>query len=194
MREKCYPSFDQVAYIYVVPFVERWRRKIKNIRKQSGDEKACVFDKFISEFIIYSSLVNVIKPMEHKHRFDKSYCTEVMAKFLVERIDDAFIGRVAMPTEELIGIIESKQFTVVSSSNENPELKFNWESSDPFCRLNALLKTLYYLRCNLFHGAKEYSDNQVQLLKPAYHCLSLINDGIMDVYLDEGYKVNDVHR
>lgn len=178
-------EFDYVAYHYVTPFVQRWKKKISHMRKGS-DEKAFVFDKFISEYVIFSALVNVIKPQEYKHKYDFRYCTKVIAEYLSDRIDTHFISQLSNPVSKLIEVIDSKQFKVVSSYNKNPELKENWATNLPAVQLVALLETLYYLRCNLFHGEKEYSDDQVRLLKPAYQSLQIINKKILSLYVEFG--------
>ena len=176
-NKECKAEFDYVAYHYVTPFVRRWHSKVSRM-KRTQNEKNFFFDKFISEYIIYSALVNVIKPIEFKHKYDCTYCTEVMAEYIVERINDTFIHRLSDSVNELIKIIDTKQFKVVSSKDKNPELKDNWASGNPINQLTALLETLYYMRCNLFHGEKEYSDDQISLLKPASASLSMINKEI----------------
>ncbi len=55
-------SIDEIACKHVFPFVCRWRLKVR----KSRDETSYVFDKFISNFVIYAALVNVIKPIEKK--------------------------------------------------------------------------------------------------------------------------------
>jgi hypothetical protein len=146
--------------------------------RKGKNEKNYVFDKFISEFIIYSALVNVIKPLEYKHRYDRAYCTKIMPMFIVERMEDDIIRQLSEPVNEIISIIDSNQFKVVSSYDKDPNLKNNWLSGDINNQLTSLLETLYYLRCNLFHGEKEYSDNQISLLRPSTVCLSIINKEI----------------
>lgn len=177
-------KFDYVAYYYVTTFVHRWNNKISHMRKRNN-ESIFVYDKFITEFIIYSSLVNVIKPQEYKHLHDCVYCTKVMAEFLVDRIDGNFISKLEIPANDLIKIVASNQFKVVSSVNKNPELEKNWNSNQIPTQVKALLETLYYLRCNLFHGEKEFSNEQVELLKPACQCLHIINNVILDTFADE---------
>ena len=151
------------------------------------DEKIYAFDKYIVEYIIFSALVNIIKPMEFKHSYDRCYCTKVMAKYLTDRIErgDSLMISLSKHVSNLIDIIELRHFSVVSSQDVDPELMKNWETNDNNMRLNALLETLYNIRCNLFHGAKEFSDDQVALLQPAYSCLSIINKKIEAIYLDE---------
>lgn len=182
-------EFDHVAYHYVTSFTLRWQSKIRHMRK-AQNEKNYVFDRFICEFIIYSALVNVIKPQAHKCLHDLKYCTSIMANFIAERMDDDFMHKLSSPVHDLINIIESKHFRVVSSNGKNPELKNNWNSNVSLTQLGALLETLYYLRCNLFHGEKEFSDDQIGLLKPAYQCLSYINKEILDIYSDESKGYN----
>lgn len=148
-------QFDFLACHYVLPFVARWRKKI--YKRKGCNEMSYIFDKFVYEFIIYSSLVNVIKPMEAKHLKDYEYCTKVMADYIMNKDDVTFITQLSEPVGCLINIIETKHFRVVSSRDKDPELKENWEMGSNIQRLTALLETLYYLRCNLFHGQKEYS-------------------------------------
>lgn len=178
---ECKAEFDYVAYHYVKQFVHRWHSKISRMQK-GKNEKNFVFDKFINEYIIYSALVNVIKPQEYKHKCDCIYCTKVMAEYIAERISNTLILKLSDPVNELIKIIDTKQFKVVSSKDKNPELKENWLSGDPRNQLSALLETLYYMRCNLFHGQKEYSDDQIFLLKPAFVSLSMINKEIEYIF------------
>lgn len=180
-NKECIAEFDYVAYHYVIPFVHRWYSKISHMRK-GKNEKNYVFDKFISEFIIYSALVNVIKPLEYKHKYDCAYCTKIMPVFIVERMEDDIIRQLSEPVNEIISIIDSNQFRVVSSYDKDPNLKNNWLSGDINNQLTSLLETLYYLRCNLFHGEKEYSDNQISLLRPSSVCLSIINKEIEIIF------------
>ena len=98
--------------------------------------------------------------------------------FIVERMEDDIIIQLSEPVNEIISIIDSNQFKVVSSYDKDPNLKNNWLSGDINNQLTSLLETLYYLRCNLFHGEKEYSDNQISLLRPSSVCLSIINKEI----------------
>ena len=182
--KECKAEFDNVAYHYVTQFVHRWHSKTRHMKK-GKNEKNFVFDKFVSEYIIYSALVNVIKPQEYKHKYDCIYCTKVMAEYIVERISNTLILKLSDPVNELINIIDTKQFKVVSSKDKNPDLKNNWLYGDPRNQLTALFETLYYLRCNLFHGNKEYSDDQVALLSPASICLSRINKAIEYIFSKE---------
>ena len=178
-RDKYYYEFDYIAYYYVLPFINRWKRKVKKGKKDE-DDKVFVFDKFIVNYIIYSSLVNVIKPQQLKHKSDCKYCTAVMANYIIERIDDpkTFLQSLDECVINLIRAIKTYHLSVVSSTEKNPELDKNWESKIPIQQLKSLLETLYYIRCNLFHGNKEYSDCQIALLKPAHICLSMINKQI----------------
>ena len=187
--KECKAEFDYVAYHYVTSFTRRWKSKISHMQ-QNKNEKNYVFDRFICEFIIYSALVNVIKPQAHKSFHDFKYSTNIMAKFIAERMEDNFMLKLSNPVNDLISIIESKQFSVVSSNGKNPELKNNWNSNESFTQLGALLETLYYLRCNLFHGEKEFSNDQIGLLKPAYQCLSHINKEILNIFSDESESYN----
>lgn len=45
--------------------------------------------------------------------------------------------------------------------------------------LLTVLKVIYKMRCNLFHGRKQYDSEQRLLLYPASRCLAIINDKIL---------------
>lgn len=148
-NQTCYVEFDFVAFHFALPFTERWKRKVKNLRKKK-DPKVYAFDKFISLYIIYAALVNVIKSIEYKNKHDREYCTSLMSEYILNHTEDKekFLHRLSNPVEDLIKA--SRHFTIISSRNESPNLKDSWTSGDYSQRLNALFITLYDMRCNLF--------------------------------------------
>lgn len=173
-------EFDHIAYHYVVPFVKRWRGKIKT-RK---DKQSYVFDKYIALCIAYSALVNVIKPNNKKTREDKNYCTKEMCNYIISHISDIdkFIKALEKPARMMIDVIDKYNFSVLSSQGEDPKLRDNWDKGDNAEKLLSILESLYFLRCNLFHGAKEFESNQVELLEPANNALKIIIDEILIIY------------
>lgn len=128
-KEKNEIEFDYIAYYYVIPFVKRWRTKVR--KRKGGDEKKYYFDKFISEYIIYSALVNVIKPTNAKNGNDLAYCTYIMSDFLLTHMasNNTLIQDLSYPVTELTEIIESQRFSVVSNKGKSPELLTNWNSN-----------------------------------------------------------------
>ena len=176
-----YYEFDHLAYLYVSSFVKRWKNKVS---KKTKNEKTYVFDIFISQYIIYSSLVNVIKPIQYKTKTDREYCTRQMSDFLLENLDDVdgFLFSLDSNAKALAEVIETHRFSVLSQNGDDPFLIINWKEDDKRIRILSLLETLYFLRCNLFHGAKEFADNQIALLTPAVKALEIITKEIESIF------------
>lgn len=175
-------EFDYVACVYVLPFAKRWKQKVR--RTKRIDEKQYEFDSFIANYIIYAALVNVIKPHDFKTKMDREYCTEVMADFILDNSPsvDFLINNLQGNVRHLGEVIVNNNLTVVSSKNENPELDTKWKLNDDRDKLLSLLQSLYYLRCNLFHGSKEFADEQVELLSCANKCLETMNNEIVGIF------------
>ena len=167
-------EFDFTEWYYVKSFVKRWKRKVK--KTKNVDVKQYEFDSFIAKYLIYAALVNVIKPHEYRTRKDRAFCTEVMASFILSNTTNDFllIQNLSTPATKLSETIKNYHFYVVSSNDENPELETTWKHGSNKEKLISLLQTLYYIRCNIFHGNKEYADEQVLLLNPANKCLEIL--------------------
>ncbi len=175
-------EFDFTEWYYVKPFVKRWKRKVK--KTKNVDVKQYEFDSFIAKYLIYAALVNVIKPHEYRTRKDRAFCTEVMASFILSNTTNDFllIQNLSTPATKLGETIKNYHFYVVSSNDENPELETTWKLGSNKEKLISLLQTLYYMRCNIFHGNKEYADEQVLLLNPANNCLEIIIKEIQQIF------------
>ena len=180
--------FDYLEWYYVKPFAKRWKHKIRKTKRV--DDKQYEFDTFIANYLIYAALVNVIKPCDFRTREDKAYCTDIMANFILENTTHSslLILNLTAPAAILGEVIKNYHFCVVSSKSDNPELETNWKQGSNKNKLLSLLQTLYYMRCNIFHGAKEYVDEQVALLSPANKCLEIINKEIQQIYAK--YDIN----
>ncbi len=142
------------------------------------------FTLFIANYLIYAALVNTIKPRELRTKEDKAYCTKIMANFILRNTANEFllIQNLSTPATKLGEVIKNYQFYVVSSRNENPELEIKWKYSSIEEKLLSLLQTLYYMRCNIFHGNKEYADDQVLILNPANKCLNILIKEIQQIF------------
>lgn len=175
-------EFDYLEWQYVKPFAQRWKTKIRKTKRV--DDKQYEFDLFIASYLIYAALVNVIKPLDLRTKEDTAYCTNVMATFILENSQKAsqLIHNLKVPTTKLCDVKKKNNFSVKSSKGLDPELESQWKQGSDEDKLLALLQSLYYLRCNLFHGNKEYADYQVALLNPANECLKIINREIHQIF------------
>lgn len=182
MSNQLRAEFDNVEWHYVKPFVKRWKQKVR--KSKYVDVKQYEFDSFIANYLIYSALVNVIKPQGHRTRNDRAFCSKIMASFILDNITDGrmLIQNLSTPATKLGDAIKNYHFYVASSDDENPELEVKWKHGSIEEKLLSLLLTLYYMRCNIFHGNKEYVDEQVQLLNPANQCLTILDKEIQHIF------------
>lgn len=182
MSSELRAEFDPTEWHYVKPFANRWKSKIRKTKRV--DDKQYEFDAFIANYLIYAALVNVIKPRELQTNKDTAYCTRIMANFILRNTANDFllIQNLSTPATKLGEAIMNYQFYVASSRNENPELEAKWKHGSIEEKLLSLLQTLYYMRCNIFHGNKEYADVQVLLLNPANMCLNILIKEIQQIF------------
>ncbi len=171
-------NFDYGAYGALISFVKRWNKK-----RFCCDPTSAAFDKFITKYLIFAAEVNVFVIENKRYNSDKYKCTKVPAKFLLY-FNNRIIHKLQKHAQELAKIIEEKHFDICSSNGKQPYFVQRWFSplNDDEDKLIALLETLYYMRCNLFHGHKIYSEYQVDLLKPAIKCLQILSRELMLQY------------
>lgn len=139
-------------------------------------------DKFIALYIAYAALVASFKNEKTK---DLQCCTCCVYKIIKNTGIENKINDDAI---ELGRSIFNHPFSVLSSNGEYPHLYINWtENKDK--RLLSLLETLYFMRCNLFHGNKNLEVAQIEILKPAIACLKEICK-VLDGELKKNTKIN----
>lgn len=185
MREHPFEHFDHLAHIHVISFVKRWQKKIR----KGSDLKTYAFDAFIAHYIAFAALVDVLKPHDNKSGNDRYYCTTIVCQVLLYNYSNhpLFWQQLNKPAEAIATVISQRNFSVFLNGHYNPNLSNNWYSADVTIKLNSLLETLYALRCNLFHGAKEFGEDQVALLIPAVQALKVLNKGLIssfDMYVE----------
>ncbi len=166
--------FDHLAFNALLPFVNRWHKK-----RCGRDRLTATFDTFIMQYIIYAAEVNVLRPTEDTGNRDTYYCTQAVVDFLFEKPTNV-VKQLDKSARQLGTVIVDKGFSVCSSRGDNPNLLETWlEAPTEKDKLLALLRTLYYMRCNLFHGQKSYHSYQIELLEPANKCLKILNKELM---------------
>ncbi len=155
----------------------------------SGDTLANYYDIFISRYVVYNSLYNIILTTKEKFGlikpkgknsewkdFEKA-TTEILNQLSPSIIDFFFSDyTVSNYLTEIINLIVSKQFAICHTLGKPNyekdivlvnELRSNIKKE----KVLGILKLIYSVRCNLFHGSKGYETNQIALLKPLNHII-----------------------
>ncbi len=162
-------------------FVQRWTDKAVANAEGRENDPAFVFDKFISLYIAYAGEINALKKKNNSNYGDTKRCTECAAQCLTAH-DSSILNRLEPSAERFFTILREnyvvgrKRFRISNSIKKDKEQILKWDdNTDPKIRLEALLLLLYRLRCNTFHGSKEFLPIQVPILQAASQCMEIIN-------------------
>mgnify|MGYP001777621673 CR=1 FL=1 len=172
-----HPYFDSLAYSGLQPFKDRWLEKIETHR--SGNRLNDVFDEFVARYIVFEAAVSVLKSKDIKYKFNRDYCTNKASAFLSDKAN-LLVTELNDNACRLGDVIKEEHLSVVSFDGKDPELQNTWKTAKNSEKLKALLETLYYMRCNLFHGSKEFNHCQEPLLEAANACLKIITQALLE--------------
>jgi len=169
-------------------FVKDWIDKAESYRDM-GDLRQ-VFDKFISLYVAYNAIYAEVQRMmledgkiKEKHCGDKMAAVYHISKYLgYNELADEF-RKHNNELDEIKSIIRSHDFILHSRGADRLDLRkkdeallkeIESEQSESFSE--AVLLAIYLTRCNLFHGAKAYVDDQERVLLPMSTMLRTVID------------------
>ncbi len=75
------------------------------------------------------------------------------------------------------------EFTYCDNIEKDRELKQQLLISDCNQKAHGVLWLIYEVRCNLFHGEKEYYEKQKRLLRPSCDILDILNEILLSSLL-----------
>lgn len=157
-------------------FYKRWKKKANgyNISELEG-----CFDKFITLFIIYNFLFNKVAP---RRIGDKIKATEKVLSCIEAEYLNQELFKNEKTGEAFANLIEKMEdfsFHRYRISGKTPEqldkeLFVDLKDGCVNKKMKALLLIIYLIRCNMFHGSKDFEDRQESLLKPSIILLNRI--------------------
>ena len=159
-------------------FYKRWKKKANGYN--ISELKGC-FDKFITLFIVYNFLYNRVDSSENS---DKKKATIrvlscIEAEYLNQELFKKKIKKTGEAFANLIEVMENFSFHRYSISGKtreqlDKELFVDLKDGSVNEKMEALLLILYLIRCNMFHGSKDFEYRQESLLKPSIILLNRI--------------------
>ena len=155
-------------------FISRWNEKAEDCKQQTIRLSA-TFDEFITRYIIFNALYKICAEI-YKEIGDKNSATNVIVRFLSEH-DWTISQELKSYMYALVEGIINGRCKIGIGGYSDKKLISDLQSYDKL----ALLRCIYQLRCNLFHGDKEFIWRQEQLLSPATHCLEILNKDIYNI-------------
>ena len=173
----------------LIDFYSSWTQKANQI---VGDNLSHVYDKYITLFITFNNLYNQI-PQELKNRgvaipakiYDNRAATEFVVKYLgATNILTEFSNRNNdNDITSLINIIDQELFYIKLKDGqrqreEDLKILANLRSANHVNKATAILQVAYHVRCNLFHGHKEFIEYQRLLVEPLINIITSVNRSI----------------
>lgn len=167
-------------------FCDRWIGKAEAYRSNDLED---LFDRFFTLFVAYNRFYSAAAEMYRKtldarqatmRQGDRQEATTIMARLIGQpRLSDAIqeTPAVGYSCEIIAGLLENRQFFLHSDrGTKEPDLARDAKLADGLRKRTvlAVLQCLYQIRCNIFHGEKEFAPRQAQLLIPAITLLEAI--------------------
>lgn len=183
-------------------FYDRWVIKCNSYEDSLSD----LFDKYFSLFVIYNRLYNEITAIfenngtldilredgsidkKPKRVRDNKAATVCVAKYLSEN-ENTVISTLYDEIAAFTEILQKGSFNIVlyngiPQKERDKNLLKNLENSNNYLNLLGLLGILYNLRCNLFHGQKQFSEIQKMVMIPAVTAMEKINKTLIQKMTD----------
>lgn len=142
------------------------------------------FSRFVTYNAIYNTYTNIIEQFGVKskrktnkgkdiERGDREKAVTIMSKSITNVALNDFFSHpeVIEDIKTIIEIIESKEFVITYKHGEpklieDEQLKVQLMNNQHKIKIESILTILYNIRCNMFHGSKNFEYSQKKLLKP----------------------------
>ena len=181
---------------HVQDFYSEWLSKADSYQQKNLSD---YFNKAFSLFTLYNKLYaeatftlarnNEITLNESRGFPDKKGATEYVPKFLgYEYLSDVFANdeESAHSIAQLIDHIENERFYIKLSmlygerqAELDRDLARRMISTSAKRKVEAILELIYSVRCNMFHGNKQFDKVQVELLIPV---TTILRKVIVELY------------
>ncbi|MFZ6770864.1 hypothetical protein ACO0LM_27735 [Undibacterium sp. Di26W] len=167
-------------------FCERWIVKADAYRSNNLED---LFDRFFTLFVAYNRFYSAaaelhratIDPRQAQLlQGDRREATSVMARLIRQsRFADAMNGNssIAVACQDISTMLQERRFFLHSvRGTKEPDRARDAKLADGLRKhsLLSVLECLYQIRCNIFHGEKEFAPQQAELLAPAIILLAAI--------------------
>lgn len=172
--------------IYAIErFCERWIDKADAYRSNNLED---LFDRFFTLFVAYNRFYSAaaelhrsgMEPRQAQFlQGDRKEATTIMARLIRQsRFDGAMTDpTIATACQTIATLLQERRFFLHSiRGTKEPDLARDAKLADGLSKYSLLsvLECLYQIRCNIFHGEKEFAPRQSELLAPAITLLEAI--------------------
>lgn len=164
-------------------FIRNWNEKADQIRLGS---LATYFDKFFTLYVVYNRLYAEITfdlnragriDISRRNTFpDNRAATDYVLHFIGAGY---FVSKITLDDdslkalEEIIALIQNKCFHIMldmvtgeAQPQRDITLLEHLTSENACIKAKAILRMIYSVRCNMFHGHKGFDEVQIEILEP----------------------------
>ena len=164
---------------FTMRFCERWLAKAALCDSTSVDG---AFDRFFSLFVAFNRLYSDLAAHSGRHGDRWQATTGFLRNVGTAELHRALEAGGGHDLRILAGLIgPNGGFYVAAQQNadapdmgRNQRLYASLRRGSPFQRVKAALDYLYLVRCNMFHGHKDFDYAQLQIIQPSARCLERV--------------------
>lgn len=171
---------------YFTYFYTNWTGKANGI---VGDNLSNVYDKYMTLFVIYNNLYNQIPDklisegiVVPNKIYDNKAATEMVVQCLGANalLTEFASNNLESEIDAIINLIEQEVFHIKINHGqydrkEDLKILSDLRSVNKQKKAIAILKVVYHVRCNIFHGNKDFQEYQRLIVEPLTRILSIIN-------------------
>lgn len=156
--------------------MKRWEL---NSKSNTLDGVASHFDRFFSAWVLYNYLYEALAESGMgTPRNDTDNATKMVRKLL--GADCLYKNPVLQKNAgDLVSLFEGGIFYIREGVWDAERVR-KLKCEDPPQWVKGLLEVIYQIRCNIFHGGKEFKEEQVAILKPCIAIIEELNDLIFE--------------
>lgn len=161
---------------HVSAFVDRWSRKRDQYETERLDD---CFDRFFTSYVIYNFLYGWITQSEgYGLSGDKEMATKVPKEYLgAEALHEN--AALQKATKTIADELNSGHFTL-KDSVEDKKILDKISSGNAEQWSIGMMQAVYQVRCNTFHGEKDYEIHQRAILRPSISIIEIVSTLILN--------------
>jgi hypothetical protein len=161
-------------------FIEHYNNWTAKVNAITGTDLNSVYDRYMTLYVIYNNLYTHVPPVliqkgipVPNQIYDNKKATEWVVKYLgaTEILQNLHANGNDADVQVIINLIKEEVFYIKLNHGQrqrNEDLKIlkNLRSNNEVQKANAILQVCYYVRCNIFHGSKDFQEYQRLLIEP----------------------------
>jgi len=164
MSNRCLDEYKEIKGFApernAIESVKRW---VEKANENTGLDLNSQIDKFFSFYVAYNIIYSLLSKNK---KWDRCSAVNVVAHYIKNETLNTFSENNSTIAEMMQPIKNGKFYIYTKEDTyKDTELISNIEKN--INKEESILNLLYGMRCNMFHGQKELSEDQLLLLTPA---------------------------